>query len=172
MRNTEALRITNFDRLSVAGRASRSRRATRRRRLSAVAAGAIAVGGYVHFCLYRRGYRAIPKIGPAFLLQVVASVVVASALLLIGKERFLHFGRVVVRSSLVAETLGLALSLGTLAAFAASRTPSGLLGFREGGLQPAPQALLTVVAESAALVLLSAALVLERRVPHLVRLRG
>ena len=171
MRNAETLRISRFDPSSMARGASRSRRATRRRRLSAVAAAAIAVGGYVHFCLYRRGYRAIPKIGTAFLLQVLASVVVAAALLLIGKERFLRIGRIVVRSSLVAESLGWALSLGTLVAFAASRAPSGLLGFREGGLQPAPQALVTLVAESAALVLLSAALVLERRVPQLVKFR-
>jgi len=139
-----------------------------RRRLTAVAGAAIAVGGYVHFCLYRRGYRAIPKIGTAFLLQVLASVVVASALLFFSRERSVRLGRLTVRSSFLTETVGLALSLGTLAAFALSRTPSGLLGFREGGLQPAPQALITVVAELAALVLLSAALVIDRRVPESV----
>ena len=36
----------------------------------------VAAGGYVHFCLYRHGYRAIPKIGVGFLLQVVTSAVV------------------------------------------------------------------------------------------------
>jgi len=137
-----------------------------RRRLSALAAVAIAIGGYVHFCLYRRGYRAIPKIGTAFLLQVLASVLVASALVFIGREHSLRLGRLRFRSSFLTETLGLAVSIGTLAAFAASRTPSGLLGFREGGLQPAPQALVALVAELAALVLLSAALVIDRRVPE------
>ena len=155
MRTNETTRI--------ASDTSRSRRATQRRWLSVVAGAAIAAGGYVHFCLYRRGYRAIPKIGTGFLLQVLASAIVASALLFIGRERLLRVGRVVVRRSFVVEAFGLALSLGTLAAFAASRTPAGLYGFREGGLQPAPQALVALVAESAALVLLTGALILERR---------
>ena len=160
MRTTETLRIVRHG--------SRSRRAAQRRWLSATAGAAIAVGGYVHFCLYRRGYRAIPKIGTGFLLQVLASAIVASALLFIGRERLLRFGRIVVRRSFVLEALGLALSLGTLAAFAASRTPAGIFGFREGGLQPAPQALVALVAELAALVLLTGALILERRPPERV----
>ena len=137
-----------------------------RRRLSAVAAAGIAIGGYVHFCLYRRGYRAIPKIGTAFLLQVLASVVVAAALLFISRDHSLRLGRLRLRSAFLTEAMGFAVSLGTLAAFAASRTPFGLLGFREGGLQPAPQSLVALVAELAALVLLSAALVIDHRVVH------
>jgi len=141
------------------------------RGLTAVAATAIAIGGYVHFCLYRRGYRAIPKIGTAFLLQVLASVVVASALLFFSGQRSLKLGRLTVRSSFLTEGIGWFLSLGTLAAFAVSRTPAGLLGFREGGLQPAPQAIVTVVAELAALVLLSVALIIDRRVAESVPFR-
>ena len=56
------------------------------RLFSAAAGGAIVVGGYVHYCLYRHGYRSIPKIGVGFLLQVLSSAVVAGALL-IGRER-------------------------------------------------------------------------------------
>src|SRR6266566_4225365 len=46
----------------------------------------VATGGYVHFCLYRHGYRTIPKIGVGFLLQAVTSVVVGIALL-VGPRR-------------------------------------------------------------------------------------
>src|ERR1700736_6309666 len=66
------------------------------RLLSAAAAAAIVVGGYVHYCLYRHGYRSIPKIGTGFLIQVLSSVMVAGALVL-GRERVLHLGHLVVR---------------------------------------------------------------------------
>ena len=49
----------------------------RRRGLRYAAAAAIAVGGYIHLCLYRNGFRAVPKIGTGFLLQVVTSAVLA-----------------------------------------------------------------------------------------------
>ena len=42
----------------------------------------VAAGGYVHYCLYRHGYRTIPKIGVGFLLQAVTSVAVVLALLM------------------------------------------------------------------------------------------
>ena len=57
-----------------------------------------------------------------------------------------------------------ALAAGTLVAFALTRTPGGLFNFQERGLQPAPQALIALVAESAALVVLGAWLVAD----HLV----
>src|SRR5579864_9749603 len=50
------------------------------RALTLAAAGLIVVGGYEHFCLYRHGYRFIPKIGPSFVLQFTSSVAVAAAL--------------------------------------------------------------------------------------------
>jgi len=147
-------------------RPSGSARPRRRPRaaLRYAAAAAIAVGGYVHYCLYRNGFRTIPKIGIGFLLQVITSAVVAGALL-IGRERVLRFGRLVVRSSVAVGLAGLSLSLGTLAAFGLSHTPMGLFAFREFGWQPAPQAAIALVAELMAVVLLATGLLVDRRRP-------
>ena len=49
-----------------------------------------------------------------------------------------------------------ALAAGTLFAFALTRTPGGLFNFQERGLQPAPQALIALVAESGVLLVLGA----------------
>src|SRR2546421_343582 len=136
----------------------------RRRMLRYAAAASIAVGGYIHLCLYRNGFRAIPKVGPGFLLQVVTSALVAGTLL-IGRERILQVGRVVVRSSVAVQLSALGLSLGTLAAFGLTRTPAGLFNFQERGLQPAPQALIALVAELVATVLLVSTLVLDHLRP-------
>jgi hypothetical protein len=113
----------------------------------------IAAGGYVHLCLYRRGYRTIPKIGVAFLLTVIASGVLAVGLVLLRglPNRLARLG-------------GIALSAGTLVAFGISRTPGGLFNFHEVGFQPAPQAALAVITEASALFLLSATFVMERAV--------
>lgn len=140
---------------------------TRPRLLSAAAAGAIAVGGYVHYCLYRHGFRSIPKIGTGFLLQVLSSVVVAGALV-IGRERVMHLGRRIVRRTAAIRLAGLMLSIGTLVAFGLTRTPAGLFNFMERGLQPAPQALTALVAESLAVVLLALALAADRLHPRAV----
>ena len=137
------------------------KRSTRARFLSIAAAAAIAVGGYVHYCLYRHGFRAIPKIGTGFLLQGLSSVVIAAALV-IGRERVLHIGRRIVRRSAAVRLAALGLSVGTLAAFGLTRTPAGLFNFMERGLEPAPQALIALVAESAAVLLLGMALVADR----------
>ena len=142
--------------------AAKRRSHPRRRALRYSAAAAIAVGGYIHLCLYRNGFRAIPKIGTGFLLQVVTSALLAGALL-VGRERILQVGRFLVRSAVAVRALGLSLSLGTLAAFGLSQTPMGIFNFRERGLEPAPQALVALVAELAAVVLLTTMLVLDRR---------
>jgi hypothetical protein len=131
------------------------------RLFSAAAGGAIVVGGYVHYCLYRHGYRSIPKIGVGFLLQVLSSAVVAGALL-IGRERALHLGHLIVRRTAAVRLAGLMLSIGTLAAFGLTRTPAGLFNFVERGLQPAPQAVTALVAESLAVLLLGMALLADR----------
>jgi hypothetical protein len=111
----------------------------------------IAAGGYVHFCLYRHGYRTIPKIGVSFLLTVIASGVLALGLVMLrgGANR-------------LARLAGIALSAGTLVAFAVSRTPAGLFDFREVGFHPSPQAALAVITEASAFVLLLTTFVLER----------
>ena len=129
----------------------------------------VATGGYVHFCLYRHGYRTIPKIGVGFLLQVVTSAVVAGVLLA-GPHRV---GRVAHISDRLAGTLteltAVALAGGTLAAFALTRRPGGLFNFQERGLQPAPQALIALVAEAGVLVVVGAWFVADRMVERRVR---
>ena len=83
-------------------------------------AGALLVlfGGAIHLSLYLDGYSAIPRIGAVFLVNVVASVLIAAAL------AFRPIGGFAVAA--------LAFSVGTMAAFALSRT-TGVLGFKESG---------------------------------------
>src|SRR6476660_143645 len=107
-----------------------------RRRIRSVAllsALLIAAGGYVHFCLYRHGYRTIPKIGVGLLLQTVTSGIVVVALLL-GPHRVARITRVAHVTDRLAgamtELAAAALAMGTLAAFALTRTPGGLFNFQ------------------------------------------
>jgi len=109
----------------------------------------IAVGGYVHWCLYRHGYRFIPVIGPLFLANAVSSGVVAIVVL---------FGR-----RLVTRLAGIAVATGTLAAFVARPLPGGLFHFQARGFQPRPQSAVAVAAETAALALLVAVISGDRR---------
>jgi len=142
------------------------------RALDLGAAALVAAGGYLHYCLYRNGYRTIPKIGTAFLLQVVASGLVAVALIL-PIHLAVRVGRHTLRAAIAIRLAGIGLSAGTLVAFLLSRLPGGIFDFEERGLQPAPQSLLTLIVEGGAILLLGAALVLEvvdrRRVAHPVR---
>jgi len=126
------------------------------RRLSGASAVLILVGGYVHFCLYRHGYRFIPKIGVSFLVQAVSSVVLAAALLVKG-GRIHVAGRSVALAQLTRFS-AIGLSLGTLGALALTHTRGGLFQFHEIGLRPAPQTLIAIVAESLAAVLLGVAM--------------
>lgn len=132
-------------------------------------AALVATGGYVHFCLYRHGYRTIPKIGVGFGLQVLTSGVVVAALLM-GPHLV---GRVAHLTDRLAGTLtalaAAALASGTLVAFALTRTPGGLFNFQERGLQPAPQALIALVAEIGVLLVLGAWLVADHVVRRQVR---
>jgi hypothetical protein len=92
----------------------------------------------VHAYLYIDGYRAIPTVGPGFLLQ--GSVFCALAvLILVGAPAWL---RVAAAAAAAA----------SLVAFALSRTV-GLFGFTETGWQPTPYALLAVVAQIATILL-------------------
>ncbi|MEW2624597.1 hypothetical protein [Streptomyces sp. NPDC048106] len=106
---------------------------------SAIAA-TLAASGYIHAQLYIDEYRFIRVVGPLFLLQASVSFAVA-ALLLIGMPLLLK-----------AAAAGVA--LGALGGFTASRTV-GVFGFTERGLQPAPQALLSLLAEAGTLLLLA-----------------
>ena len=112
-------------------------------------AAATAGTGYVHANLYiDGGYRAIPTIGPAFLLLSSGAIAVA-ALLLAGSSPVLRLGAAGV-------------AVGALGGFIMSRTV-GVAGFTEHGLQPAPQALISLITEIGALILLVAWEVMLRR---------
>jgi hypothetical protein len=107
----------------------------------------VAVSGVIHAYLYTAGYRDIPTIGPAFLLQ--GSVFCALAMLiLVGGPAWLQ---------LVA-AIGAA---GSLVAFALSRT-LGLFGFIETGWQPSPYAAVSVVAEVLTLLLVGTTALRQR----------
>ena len=107
----------------------------------------LAASGVIHAYLYIHGYRDIPTVGPAFLLQ--ASVFCALAVLILaGGPGWLQ---------LVA-ALGAA---GSLVAFALSRTV-GLFGFIETGWQPAPYAVITVVVEVLTLLLVGTTALRQR----------
>ncbi|MCZ0984563.1 hypothetical protein [Streptomyces diastatochromogenes] len=108
--------------------------------LRVATAATLAASGYIHAQLYVDGYRFIHIIGPLFLLQASASFALA-ALLLIGTPPLL------LR---IAEA---GVALGALGGFTASRT-IGVFGFTERGLQPAPQAVLSLLAETGTLLLL------------------
>lgn len=123
------------------------------RMLAALSAATLTTSGYIHAQLYIDGYRYIHIVGVLFLLQAAASFALAT-LLLAGT---------VARPSVLIELGAAATTLGALAGFTASRT-IGVFGFTEHGLQPAPQALVSVLAEAATLTLLavSAARALRR----------
>lgn len=113
--------------------------------------------GYVHASLYLdHGYRAIPTIGPSFLLLSSGAFAVA-ALLLAGDSPVLRLGAAGVAA-------------GALGGFIMSRT-TGVAGFTERGLQPAPQALISLITELGALALLAALEVMLRGVRAGHRLR-
>jgi hypothetical protein len=106
-----------------------------------------AVGGIVHAYLYGDGYRDIPTVGPAFLIQ--GSVLCALAILiLIGGPVWLRLAAAAV-------------SAGSVVAFALSRSV-GLFGFIETGWEPAPYALLSVIAEALVVVLVGVELLRRR----------
>jgi len=112
-------------------------------------AAATAGTGYVHACLYIDGdYRVIPTIGPAFLLLSSGAIALA-ALLLAGGSPVLRLGAAGVAA-------------GALGGFILSRT-IGVAGFTERGLQPAPQALISLITEIGALALLAVWEVMLRR---------
>ena len=100
---------------------------------------AVAVSGVSHAYLYIHGYRHIPTIGTAFLVQ--ASVFCAlGVLVLVGGPAWLSWA-------------GGLLSVAALIAFALSRTV-GLLGFTEHGWEP-PYGPVSVIAEILTVVLVA-----------------
>lgn len=106
-----------------------------------IAAG-LALTGYLHADLYVHGYRGLHVIGPSFLWLAGASFALAA----------LFVVAVAVPEPALLRLAAAGLAAGALAGFVLSRTV-GLFGFLERGLQPAPQAVLSLVAESAVLLL-------------------
>ncbi|OBB67422.1 hypothetical protein [Mycobacterium sp. 852014-50255_SCH5639931] len=95
-------------------------------------AASLAVSAASHAYLYVHGYRHIPDIGAAFLVQASASFAIA-LLILLGGPGWLRWA-------------GAAVAGGSLIAFGLSRT-IGVMGFSEQGWQPAPHAAISVTAE-------------------------
>lgn len=110
------------------------------------AAVLILVGGLVHLDLWNNGYRTIPKIGVLFMANFVGSAVLAAA--------------VMVSRRVSVALAGIAFAAGSLMAFVLSRTV-GIFGFTDVGWNT--HATNTVASEVGAIVLLGAALVLQRR---------
>jgi hypothetical protein len=122
------------------------------RTLRLATAAGLALTGYTHADLYLHGYRVIPTIGLSFLL--LASTCFALALL--------ELVALAVPQPPAVRLAAGAVAAAALAGFALSRTV-GVFGFVERGLQPAPQALLSIAAEAAVLVAVAGSLVVERR---------
>jgi threonine/homoserine efflux transporter RhtA len=109
---------------------------------------ALAVSGISHAYLYMHGYRHIPTIGTAFIVQASVSFALA-ILILAGGPAWLRWA-------------GAMLAGASLVAFALSRTV-GLFGFSEQGWEPSPHAAVDMVAEVLAVGLWAAYLIEGRR---------
>jgi hypothetical protein len=114
-------------------------------------AAATAVTGYIHAYLYTDGgYREIHVVGPGFLVLSSGAFAVA-VLLLAGGSPVPRLGAAGV-------------AVGALGGFVLSRTV-GVFGFTERGLDPAPQALISLISEVGALALLVSWELALRRFP-------
>ena len=111
-----------------------------------LAAVLLVVGGIIHFQLWSGGYRAIPKIGPLFMANFLASLALAAAVLASRRASVAFAGMMFAAGSLVALVL--------------SRTV-GVLGFTEAIWTT--QAMTTLAVEVGAIVALGAALMMQRR---------
>lgn len=114
--------------------------------LRGLVAACVLLSAVVHLDLWAGGMRSLTVIGPAFLVNVVAGVVIGLAVLIFARPEPL----------LLAGAFGIA----TLGAFVVSTLPSGLFGVHETWTW-AP-ALLAAVSEVGAIGLAAVALVVER----------
>jgi hypothetical protein len=89
----------------------------------AAAALAVGVGAWEHADLYHDGYSSIRWIGPLFLVNAIASLVVILALI-VRRPAFFVLG-------------SLAISVGSIVAIVLTRNGDGLFGFRESGYDAA-----------------------------------
>jgi hypothetical protein len=115
------------------------------RTLRYTGAGFILVNGGVHIYLWAHSYRDVRVIGPLFVVNAVAALLIAAALLW--------------RPDGIAALLGLALSAGTFGAFMLTVTV-GLFGFGTGWDR---EAVVAAVAEVGALLLLGSWWVITTR---------
>ena len=114
----------------------------------------VAVGGLVHLQLWRSGYKGIPNVGDAFLVNVALAGVLALAVLLRNDRRV--------------NLAGAVFSAGSIAALVMSRT-IGFLGFTERAWTD--RAVQATTAEIGAIVAFALVTVASRRraVPATVR---
>ncbi|CAN5819192.1 hypothetical protein BH24ACT3_BH24ACT3_17240 [soil metagenome] len=111
-------------------------------------AAAVLIGGAIHLRLVFDEY-GNTDLQRSFVLNALVSAAAAAYL--------------VVRADRIGPLAGLAVTLGSLLAFALSRTGDGVLDCRATGLDPASEALLALLVEVLAVVLLAAVLVVEGR---------
>jgi hypothetical protein len=119
-----------------------------------VAAGSLLIwSAVIHFHLWDEtdGYRSIPTIGPLFLLQSLAGVMVGAGLVLVRR--------------LWAALVGLGFALATLSGFLGS-VVHGLFGFKDSWLAPFAKEAFTVEVLAAAFCLAAAALCAARSAPR------
>ena len=113
--------------------------------LAVAGAGLLAWSGVIHLQLWSDGYRGISVIGPLFLLQGIASIVLAGALAAFRRLVLLAAGAVLA----AATAAGLLLSAGI-----------GLFGYVESLAVPYAQTSLVVEFTSAAVLAVAAVIVL------------
>ena len=113
--------------------------------LAAAGAGLLVWSGVIHLQLWSDGYRGISVIGPLFLIQGIASIVLAVALA--------AFRRLVLLAA------GAALAAGTAAGLLLS-AGIGLFGYTESLAVPSAQTSLVVEFTSAAMLAAAATIVL------------
>lgn len=111
-----------------------------------LAAVLLLAGGVLHLNLWTGGYRFVPTIGPLFMVNFVASIALAAAVL-------------TSRRTSVA-LAGMTFAAGSLVALVLSRT-IGVFGFTE--MVWTTQALRTLASEVGTIAALGAALMLQRR---------
>jgi plastocyanin len=112
--------------------------------LRIVGALALLVAGLVHLDIYFSGYRSagsVPSFGRSIFLTAIAFGIVAVA--------------VAARREWPARAAGIAVSAATLLAFMVTHNGRELFGFEGTGLDPSPQALIALLAEIAAIVVLA-----------------
>jgi hypothetical protein len=116
-----------------------------------VAALLVLASGAIHLELYFDGYRDVPdaNLGRSFLLNAAAALV-AAVLLVIWRNLLPLIGALVLVNA-------------TLVGFALSRTGDGIFGFTERGFNPSPEAVLSLVVEIGAAVILLGVMALEWR---------